>query len=276
MQDSGAGAGPDFVLVRPQMGENIGAAARAMLNFGLTGLRVVAPRDGWPNPRAVAMASGAGRLLDHAGPYPDTAAAVADAHLVLATTARMRGIPTPVLSPSEAMSEARAAIAAGQRVAVLFGPERAGLETSDVALARAIVTFEVNPDFPSLNLAQCVGLMAHEWSRQTGTGLADAMPAPEAATTLEIAHLRRHFEERLETAGFFFPPEKADHLRLNLRALLGRLPLTRGDVQLLHGILRQLARSTATAQSEAEPAPPDGQQPHGVPTKTRAMGDGEP
>ena len=243
MQDGGLTRGPDFVLVRPQMGENIGAAARAMLNFGLTGLRVVAPRDGWPNPRAVAMASGAGRLLDAAGPYPDTAAAVADAHLVLATTARMRGIPTPVLTPSEAMAQAQAAIAAGQRVAVLFGPERAGLETSDVALARAIVSFDVNPDFPSLNLAQCVGLMAHEWARQQGTGSASAPPVPDPATTVEIAHLRRHFEDRLEAAGFFFPPEKAGHLRLNLRALLGRLPLTRGDVQLLHGILRQLSRA---------------------------------
>ena len=250
MQDGGLGHGPDFVLVRPQMGENIGAAARAMLNFGLTGLRVVAPRDGWPNPRAVAMASGAGRLLDHAGPFPDTSAAVADAHLVLATTARMRSIPTPVLSPSEAMAEARAAIAAGQRVAVLFGPERAGLETGDVALARAIVSFEVNPEFPSLNLAQCVGLMAHEWARQTGTP--PTMAEPDPATALEIAHLRRHFEDRLEAAGFFFPPEKADHMRLSLRTLLGRLPLTRGDVQLLHGILRQLARA-----SDPAPAPTD-------------------
>ncbi len=241
----GAPAGPDFVLVRPQMGENIGAAARAMLNFGLTGLRVVAPRDGWPNPRAVAMASGAGRLLDHAGPFADTAAAVADAHLVLATTARMRGVPTPVITPAEAMAEARAALAAGQRVAVLFGPERAGLETTDVALARAIVTFEVNPEFPSLNLAQCVGLMAYEWGRQAAAAGAPGVVAPppsEPATALEIAHLRRHFEERLEAAGFFFPPEKAGHLRLGLRALLGRMPLGRGDVQMLHGILRQLAR----------------------------------
>ncbi|MGY6412246.1 MAG: RNA methyltransferase [Alkalilacustris sp.] len=253
MQQVSPGRGPDFVLVRPQMGENIGAAARAMLNFGLTGLRVVAPRDGWPNPRAVAMASGAGRLLDHAGPYPDTAAAVADAHLVLATTARMRGIPTPVLSPSEAMAEAQAAIAAGQRVAVLFGPERAGLETTDVALARAIVTFEVNPEFPSLNLAQCVGLMAHEWARQASTQTTPPGPTPEAATAIEIAHLRRHFEDRLEAAGFFFPPEKADHLRLNLRALLSRLPLTRGDVQLLHGILRQLTRNAPGTDAAPQP-----------------------
>lgn len=237
--------GPEFVLVRPQMGENIGAAARAMLNFGLTRLRVVAPRDGWPNPRAVAMASGAGRLLDHAGPFADTAAAVADAQLVLATTARPRGITTPVLTPEEAMAQARAAIAEGARVAVLFGPERAGLETTDVALARAIVTVPVNPGFPSLNLAQCVGLMAYEWGRQAPPtpGRTTADTAAEPATALEIAHLRRHLEERLETAGFFFPAEKAEHLRLSLRAMLGRLPLARGDVQLLHGMVRQLVRT---------------------------------
>jgi len=241
------GAGPAFVLVRPQMGENIGAAARAMLNFGLTRLRVVAPRDGWPNPRAVAMASGAGRLLDHAGPFADVAGAVADAGLVLATTARMRGLATPVWTPEQAMAEARAALAAGTRVAVLFGPERAGLETADVARARAIVSFRVNPAFPSLNLAQCVALMAYEWGR------AEAPPAPaaapEPATAEEVERLRAHFDARLETAGFFFPPEKAAHQRLMLAAMLGRLPLTRGDVQFLHGALRQLARD--------RPAPPD-------------------
>ena len=251
-----APSAPFFVLVRPQMGENIGAAARAMLNFGLTGLRVVAPRDGWPNPAAVAMASGAGRLLDHAGPFADTDAAIADCRLVLATTARMRGIAQPVLTPEAAIAEARAAIAAGQRVAVLFGPERAGLETTDVARARAIVSVPVNPGFPSLNLAQCVGILAYEWGRQTASAGAPAgdAPGPAAAvqraegpeappaTALEVAHLRAHFEERLEAAGFFFPAEKAAHLRLGLQAMLARLPLTRGDVQLLHGMLRQLAR----------------------------------
>ena len=232
---------PSFVLVRPQMGENIGAAARAMRNFGLTSLRVVAPRDGWPNPAAIAMASGAARLLDHAGPYPDTDAAIADAHLVLATTARMRGIAQPVLTPAEATAEARTALATGQRVAILFGPERAGLETADVARARAIVSVPVDPEFPSLNLAQCVGVMAYEWSRQASTPLPEATPAT-AATAAETDHLRAHFEEKLDAAGFFFPAEKAAHLRLGLRAMLNRLPLTRSDVQLLHGILRQLAR----------------------------------
>ena len=256
-QTPGDTPGPTFVLVRPQMGENIGAAARAMLNFGLTRLRVVAPRDGWPSPRAVAMASGAGRLLDHAGPFDDVGAAVADAQLVLATTARMRGVTTPVLTPAAAMAQAHAAIAAGQRVAVLFGPERAGLETTDVALARAIVTVPVNPGFPSLNLAQCVGVMAYEWGRQAAALPATPTPAPvaEPATALEIDHLRRHFEERLDAAGFFFPAEKAAHLRLSLRAMLGRLALGRGDVQMLHGILRQLARAPA-GQPPGDSSPP--------------------
>ncbi|MEY4873112.1 MAG: hypothetical protein RLZZ563_2442, partial [Pseudomonadota bacterium] len=146
---------PVFVLVRPQMGENIGAAARAMLNFGLERMRIVAPRDGWPNPKAVAMASGAGRLLDHAGLFGDVQGAIADCDYVFATTARGRELVKPVVTPERAMEMARAMAAAGKRVGVLFGPERAGLENEDVALANAIVTVPVNPEFPSLNLAQC-------------------------------------------------------------------------------------------------------------------------
>lgn len=138
---------PAFILVRPQMGENIGAAARAMLNFGLERLRVVDPRDGWPNSRAVAMASGAGRLLETAGPYPDVQAAIADCDFVFATTARGRELTKPVMTPERAMEHARALTAAGKRVGVLFGPERAGLENGDVALASALVTVPVNPDF---------------------------------------------------------------------------------------------------------------------------------
>ncbi|MFN6979834.1 MAG: RNA methyltransferase [Gemmobacter sp.] len=231
---------PAFILVRPQMGENIGAAARAMLNFGLTALRVVAPRDGWPNPRAVAMASGAGRLLDHAGPFPDVAAAIADCHYVFATTARPRELTKPVVTPEAAMTEARALAAAGKRVGVLFGPERTGLENPDVALAQAIVTVPVNPDFPSLNVAQCVLLMAYEWQRQTGGAL--AAPAIDLATAVEVERLGDHFEERLAAAGFFFPPDKAETMKLNLRSMWARLGLTRAEVQTLHGMLRQIAR----------------------------------
>ena len=235
---------PAFVLVRPQMGENIGAAARAMLNFGLDRMRLVAPRDGWPNPKAVAMASGAGRLLDHAGLYETTADAIADCTYVYATTARPRGLTKPVVTPKHAMTEARDRIAAGQPVAVLFGPERAGLENDDIARANAIISVPVNPEFFSLNLAQCVLLTAYEWRL--------AIEAPEAqrtdfaktdpASQIEIEKLAEHYESRLDTAGFFFPETKAEGMKLNLRNLWSRLPLTRADVQMLHGALRQLVR----------------------------------
>ena len=231
---------PAFILVRPQMGENIGAAARAMLNFGLTRMRLVAPRDGWPNPKAVAMASGASRVLEHAGVFADIAGAIADCHHVYATTARPRELTHPVLTPAEAMADARARIAAGERVAILFGPERAGLETADVAQAQSIITVPANPDFPSLNLAQCALLCAYDWAR------AEAPPPvarlAEPATRAEVEHLARHMEEDLEAAGFFFPPGKAESMRANLRAMWARLPLGRADVQTLHGILRKLAR----------------------------------
>ena len=231
---------PAFILVRPQMGENIGAAARAMLNFGLTRMRLVAPRDGWPNPKAVAMASGASRVLEHAGVFADIAGAIADCHHVYATTARPRELTHPVLTPAEAMADARTRIAAGERVAILFGPERAGLETADVAQAQSIITVPANPDFPSLNLAQCALLCAYDWAR------AEAPPPvarlAEPATRAEVEHLARHMEEDLEAAGFFFPPGKAESMRANLRAMWARLPLGRADVQTLHGILRKLAR----------------------------------
>jgi tRNA/rRNA methyltransferase len=234
---------PVFVLVRPQMAENIGAAARAMLNFGLERMRLVAPRDGWPDPKAVAMASGAGRVLDGAGLFDDVAGAVADCDWVLATTARPRGLTKDVLTPEEAMAEARARQARGGRVAVLFGPERAGLENDDIVQANAIVSVPVNPAFPSLNLAQCALLLAYEWRRLTEPADAPSVPADAApAPHIEIEHLARHWEERLEAVGFFFPPTKAEGMKLNLRNLWSRMPLTRAEVQTLHGALRQLVR----------------------------------
>lgn len=235
---------PAFVLVRPQMGENIGAAARAMLNFGLTRMRVTDPRDGWPNPKAVAMASGAGRLLDAAGLFATTAEAVADCEMVFATTARGRDMTKPVYTPEAAMAEARALIGQGRRVAVLFGPERTGLENDDIALANAIVTVPVNPDFPSLNLAQCVLLLGYEWRRQTAPAEAVRMEwgGSEPASHVEVARLADHYEERLDAAGFFFPEQKAEGMKRNLRNLWSRLPLTRADVQTFHGALRQLVR----------------------------------
>lgn len=235
---------PAFVLVRPQMGENIGGAARAMWNFGLDRMRVVAPRDGWPNQKAVAMASGAGRLLDEAGLYSSTANAIEDASFVYATTARSRDLTKPVFTPEAAMQDAVSRIAQGQQVAVLFGPERAGLENDDIAKANAIVSVPVNPDFPSLNLAQCVLLTAYEWRRATADIVPEVLElaGTEVATQVEIEKLAAHYEERLGEAGFFYPEAKAEGMKRTLRNLWSRMPMTRADVQIMHGILRQMVR----------------------------------
>jgi len=235
---------PAFVLIRPQLGENVGASARAMWNFGLSRMRLVEPRDGWPNPRAVAMASGAGRVLDAAQIYPGTAEAVADCTRVYATTARPRDLTKTVMTPEAAMADAARRIALGERVAVLFGPERAGMENDDIARANVVVTVPVNPAFSSINLGQCVLLMAYEWRRATEAvqPARDEMAGAAWASAIEVEHLARHFEERLETAGFFFPDHKAPAMKLSLRNLWSRMPLTQPDVQALHGILRQMVR----------------------------------
>jgi len=235
---------PYFVLVRPQMGENIGASARAMWNFGLEQMRVVAPRDGWPSTRAVAMASGAGRLLDAAQHFDGVSQAVGDTSFVFATTARGRGLTKPILAPEEAMRQAAEKIAQGQKVAVLFGPERAGLENEDIAGANALISVPVNPDFPSMNLAQCVLLMAYEWRRAQGQVELARMELAKTqwAEAIEVEKLAQHYEERLEDAGFFFPEAKAPGMKVNLRNMWSRFSLTRADVQMLHGVLRQLVR----------------------------------
>ena len=233
---------PVFVLIRPQMGENIGAAARAMWNFGLDRMRIVDPRDGWPNQRAVAMASGAGRLLDEAGLFDGTADALGDRTHVFATTARARGLTKPVVTP--AMEMTAEMIGRGEKVAVMFGPERAGLENDDIARANTLINVPVNPDFASLNLAQCVLLCAYEWRRQTGDAQAERveLAGTEWASNIEMEKLAEHYESRLDEAGFFFPEHKAEGMKLNLRNLWSRMPLTRADVQMLHGVLRQMVR----------------------------------
>ena len=235
---------PAFVLVRPQMGENIGAASRAMWNFGLDRMRLVAPRDGWPNPAAVAMSSGAGRLLDEAGLYDTTAEAVGDCSYVFATTARSRGLTKPVVSPERAMAMAGEKIAGGEKVAVLFGPERAGLENDDIARANAIISVPVNPEFASLNLAQCVLLTAYEWRRASAEIDHERveLTGAEWASAIEIDKLAEHYEDRLDQAGFYYPPEKAEGMKIVLRNLWSRMRMTRSDVQMLHGIMRQMVR----------------------------------
>ena len=230
---------PIIVLVRPQLGENIGKAARAMLNFGLTELRLVAPRDGWPNPSAGPSAAGADRVLEQARVFSTPAEAVADCAHVYATTVRKRGVTKPVFTPEEAAREMRARPG---RTAVLFGAERSGLETDEVALARAIVTVPVNPEFASLNLAQAVILMAYEWSR--GRGLAQPTfeellpPAPQAELDAMIAHL----EGMLEPAGYYHPPSRAAATRRALRAMLTKPGWNHLEVRTMRGVLSALAR----------------------------------
>jgi tRNA/rRNA methyltransferase len=243
-------AGPDtpiVVLVRPQLGENIGKAARAMLNFGLVDMRLVSPRDGWPNPDAGPAASGADEVLEQALVYPTVAEAVADCAHVYATTVRKRGVTKPVLTPEEAAREL-----AGNRgrSAILFGPERSGLETEDVALARAIVTVPINPEFGSLNLAQAVILCAYEWSK----GLALAQPPSEellpAAPQEELEGMIGQLMEMLEPRGYFFPHSRAEATRLTLRNMLTKPGWNHLEVRTMRGMLSSLKR---------RPDPPDGQ-----------------
>jgi tRNA/rRNA methyltransferase len=225
------------------MGENIGAAARGMWNFGLDRMRITSPRDGWPNQKAVAMASGAGRLLDEAQLFDSTADAVADCEFVYATTARPRGLTKPVMSPEAAMADAARRIASGQKVSVMFGPERAGMENDDIALANAIISVPVNPEFASLNLAQCVLLCAYEWRRASTEIDHERMDAAgEMASQLEVQKLAEHYEDALGKAGFFYPEDKAPHMKTNLRNLWSRMPFTRQDIQILHGVMRQMVR----------------------------------
>ena len=233
---------PAVILVRPQMGENIGAAARGMWNFGLDRMRLVAPRDGWPSERAVAMASGAARVLDQVQLSDTVADAVADLNFVYATTARVRELTTPVMTPEEAMADARSRLASGQKVGVMFGPERAGLENDDLTSANALISVPVNPAFGSLNLAQCVLLVGYEWRRQANMSLPEREERHRPATQVEVEKLYEHMDSALTDANFFYPETKAAHMRTNLRNLLARLTLSDADIRILHGVVRALVR----------------------------------
>src|SRR5690606_15545269 len=228
-----------IVLVRPQLGENIGKAARAMLNFGLTEMRLVSPRDGWPNPSAGPAASGADIVLEQARVFESVAEAVADCAHVYATTVRKRGVTKPVLTPDAAASAIRSQ---SGKSAVLFGPERSGLETDDVALARAIVTVPVNPEFGSLNLAQAVILLAYEWSRSQDL----AQPPPEEllppADQDDLEGLIGHFETLLEPRGYFLPPARAEATRRTLRGVLTKPAWNHLEVRTLRGVLNYLQK----------------------------------
>jgi tRNA/rRNA methyltransferase len=235
---------PVIVLVRPQLGENIGKAARAMLNFGLVDMRLVAPRDGWPNPAAGPAASGADAVLADAQVYGSVAEAVADCAHVYATTVRKRGVTKPVLTPEAA---AREIGAQPGRSAILFGPERSGLETDDVALARAIVTVPINPEFGSLNLAQAVILCAYEWSKQIGVEGALAQPTVEEllppAPQDELEGMLAHLERLLEPKGYFLPPSRAAASRRTLRTMLTKPGWNHLEVRTMRGVLSALEKA---------------------------------
>lgn len=242
---------PVIVLVRPQLGENIGKAARAMLNFGLVDMRLVAPRDGWPNPSAGPAASGADIVLERATVYDTLADAVADCAHVYATTVRKRGVTKPVLTPEQAAGEIHVNAPTG-RSALVFGPERSGLETDDVALAHAIVTVPINPEFGSLNLAQAVILLAYEWSKGVGKDLAQPTleeqlpPAPQEDLEGMIAHL----EGLLEPKGYFFPEIRAAVTRRTLRNLLTKPRWNHLEVRTMRGVLSYLGSNRRRGDSQ--------------------------
>jgi tRNA/rRNA methyltransferase len=242
-KDWAAGPGPAVILVEPQLGENIGAAARAMANFGLRQLRLVKPRQAWPNPKARMMAAGADLILDNAALFDTLDAAIADCSFVLATTARAHDQAKPVIGAAEAAAEMAPRAAAGEIVAVVFGRERNGLENDEVALADRIVTLPVNPAFASLNLAQAVVIVAYEWFKYTSGGrLPFAMPQKSApAPKQQLLAFFASLERELEKVEFFRPPDKRATMQINLRNIFARMQPTQQDIQTLHGVVMAIA-----------------------------------
>ena len=230
-------AKPVIVLVRPQLGQNIGKAARAMLNFGLTELRLVAPRDGWPNPEAGPAASGADVVLERAQVFATARQAIADCRHVFASTVRRRDLVMPVTGP-QGMADLIAG--SSERSAILFGPERSGLETDEVALANAIVTVPINPEFASLNLAQAVILLAYEWSRRAGLAQPTAKDTEPPAPHGELDGLIAHLNTELEAKGYFHPPSRTEATKNTLRTIFTKAGWSSREVKAVRGIIRAL------------------------------------
>jgi tRNA/rRNA methyltransferase len=232
-------AGPVVVLVEPQIGENIGAAARAMGNFGLERLRIVNPRQGWPNPKAKMMAAGADDILEGAEIFATFPEAIADCHYVIAATARSHDQAKPVLAPWESAETAAPRVASGETVALVFGRERNGLENDEIARADAILTLPVNPAFASLNLAQAVVIVGYEWfKRATAGALPFGMPdRSPPAVKQQMDAFFESLENELERVEFFRPPEKRGTMTINLRNIFNRINPTQQDIQTLHGVI---------------------------------------
>ena len=229
---------PVIILVRPQLGQNIGAAARAMLNFGLTEMRLVAPRDGWPNPDAGPSASGADIVLDKAQVFASTADAIADCSLIYASTVRPRELMMPVVTP-QAMAEGLAA--APGRSAILLGPERAGLATDEVALANAIVTIPIKRGFGSLNLSQAVLVLAYEWSKGAALAMPPERELEAAAPHGDLEGLIAQLDGELAAKGYFHPPERTEATRNTLRTIFTKAGWSAREVKAVRGIIRALS-----------------------------------
>jgi tRNA/rRNA methyltransferase len=238
-----ATGGPAIILVEPQLGENIGTAARAMLNCGLTDLRLVKPRDGWPSEKARSAASGADKVIDGARLYEGTAAAIADLTRVYATTARQRGMIKRVVTPRRAAKEMRRAASAGRKVGILFGRERTGLENDDIALADAVIAVPLNPGFASLNLAQAVLLVGYEWFQAADETPPSQLIVNETrpATKAELLNFFVQLEKHLVDSGFLRNVQKRPSMVRNIRNLFQRAGLTHQEVRTLHGIVSDLS-----------------------------------
>jgi tRNA/rRNA methyltransferase len=235
---------PVIVLVCPQLGENIGMVARAMANMGLSCLRLVTPRDGWPSEKAIAASAGAGYILEDAQFFNTLEEAIADCHFVIATTARHHSQAKEILGPQMGAQKARARVIAGQRVAVLFGRERNGLEADEISRAHAILTFPVSEDFPSLNLAQAVLLFGYSWMLSGGDEgellprVTELGSAP--ATSGESEGFFKKLVSALQNKDYFKPKNREDIMQRNLRNIFYRLNLTKSDVSTLHGVMKKL------------------------------------
>jgi tRNA/rRNA methyltransferase len=238
---------PIIVLVRPQLGQNIGKAARAMLNFGLTEMRLVAPRDGWPNPEAGPAASGADIVLEKAAVFDTVQEAIADCSLVFASTVRRRDLVMPVVGPDEMADRL---CVSGERSAILFGPERSGLETEDVALAQAIVTVPINPDFGSLNLAQAVILLAYEWSKRGELAQPTAKDLEPRAPHGELEGLIGQLNEELDAKGYFHPPSRTQATKNTLRTIFTKTGWSSREVKAVRGIIRALVGPKRLRQAD--------------------------
>ena len=257
------GPAPIVVLVNPQLGENIGTAARAMANFGLHELRIVDPRDGWPSEKALTASSGANWIIEEARVFDDLAAALHDTNFVYATTARPRGMTKDVVTPEQAGADMRARMARGEKVAVLFGRERWGLSNDEVSLADVIVTAPVNPAFASINIAQAVLLVGYEWYKVQAASLGQETPELPAldgpglqtpdtrlATKEELYGFLDHLERELDASGFFKTAEKKPGIMRNIRNMYARAGLTEQEVRSLRGMVASLTRAHARGRGE--------------------------